>query len=211
MEKQETTYAAIAALIPAEQLKAATENSAAFEPCVKRLGGLLEKCPAIGVTDTLPEHPAIFHFFYGATDIYICEYNKRNLVYGHAVFGGDLKTAEWAFFFLSDITRLPKINIDFDFGEMSIEAALYLKYPEHFKKPFSLEGDTVLQKDGPLPEAYKETPYQYIRTHFGTILYRGKSEVYLQGDDQTIFFRHCNRAKQRGIALSAVIDGYFPC
>jgi hypothetical protein len=209
METLKAIPAAVAALIPSDQLKVTNDSLAAFSDCIKNLEKSLEKCPSIGETDSLPEHPAIFHYFYGSTDIYICEYNKRNLMYGHAILGGDLKTSEWGYFFISDITRLSKINIDYHFDEMSIEAALYLKYPESFKKPFSLQEDTILAKNDPLPDVYIQKPFRYTRTKHGTILNIDKEEVFLQGEDETKFFRDCNRAKQHNRSLTDVIDEYF--
>ena len=204
-----TIPAAVAALIPADQLKVTKANLSAFSDSIESLEESLKKCPNIGETDGLPEHPVIFHYFLGSTDIYICEYDKNNLMFGRAIIGGDLHNSEWGYFYLSELTRIQNLNIDYYFDEKTIEAALYLKYPDYFRKPLSLEEDTVLDKNDPLPRRYIKKPYQYIRTNNGTILNLDNEEVFLQGEDETRFFRECNRAKQHNRSLTVVIDEYF--
>ena len=204
-----TITATVAALIPADQLKVTKANLSAFSDSIESLEKSLKKCPNIGQTDGLPEHPAIFHYFCGPTDIYICEYDKNDLMFGRAILGGDLNNSEWGYFNLSELTRIPYLNIDYCFDQKSIEAALYLKYPAYFKKPFSLEEDTLLSKNDPLPDVYIKKPYKYNRTKYGTTLYLDNDERYLQGEDETQFFRECNRAKQHNRSLTDVIDEYF--
>jgi hypothetical protein len=66
-----------------------------------------------------------------------------------------------------------------------------------------------VSKNDPLPETYRDLPCQYTRRKYGTILKKNNDEIFLQGDDETIFFRDCNRAKQKGRRLSDVIEDYF--
>jgi hypothetical protein len=84
------------------------------------------------------EHPAIFHYFFGSTDIYICEFDRKDYMFGYAILGGDLSNSEWGYFCLSELTKVPVYNIDYHFQEQSIEAALYTAYPKYFKKPLSV-------------------------------------------------------------------------
>lgn len=67
----------------------------------------LKRCPAIGETDGTKEHPAIFHFFCGQTDIYISEYDKKDSMFGYTILNGDLPFSEWGFISVSEITRIP--------------------------------------------------------------------------------------------------------
>jgi len=129
-------------------------------------------------------------------------------MFGYAILGADLDNSEWGSFNLSDITRISKFNIDYHFKEQSIEAALYSTYPDFFKKPLSLD-ETPISKNDPLPDSYRNFPYQYTRTKLGTTLRKNIDEVYLFGDEETHFFRECNRAKQKGRSISDVIDEYF--
>jgi hypothetical protein len=130
---------AVAALIPAVQLKITRGNLSEFSDAILGLQTQLKKCPKIYETDRMKEHPAIFHYFYGSTDIYICEYDRRDYMFGFAILGGDLYNSEWGYFLLSDLTKIPVYNIDYHFKEQSIEAALHTAYPKYYKKPASLK------------------------------------------------------------------------
>jgi len=67
----------------------------------------------------------------------------------------------------------------------------------------------LVDKNDSLPDTYRNFPYQYTRTNFGTVLRKNIDEVYLFGDDQTQFFKDCNRAKQKGRSITEVIEEYF--
>jgi hypothetical protein len=134
-----TTAHKVAALIPHGQYAVTIEHIEAFEEALIRLEKQLDKCPKLRETDGMKEHPAIFHYFYGATDIYVCEYDGEDTLFGFTVLNGDLQNAEWGYASLSEITSIPVMNIDYHFEEQSIEAARYLRYPRHFKKPASME------------------------------------------------------------------------
>lgn len=60
-------------------------------------------------------------------------------MFGYAILGGDLYNSEWGYFNLPEITSISLLNIDYHFEEQSIEVALFLKYPEYFKRPESIE------------------------------------------------------------------------
>jgi hypothetical protein len=134
-----TTAHKVAALIPHGQYAVTIEHIEAFEEALIRLKKQLEKCPRLRATDGMKEHPAIFHYFCGATDIYVCEYDGEDTLFGFTILNGDLDNAEWGYTSLSEITSIPVMNIDYHFEEQSIEAARYLRYPHHFSKPASLE------------------------------------------------------------------------
>jgi hypothetical protein len=129
---------AVSALIPCDQLYVTKRNIKSFQEVIERLSIALKFCPAIGATDGAKEHPAIFHYFYGGTDIYICEFDKKDLMFGYTILNNDLECSEWGYTSLSEITRLPQFNIDYHFPVQTIEAALYKAHPDHFKKPQSL-------------------------------------------------------------------------
>jgi hypothetical protein len=208
METMNTIPAAVSALIPKAQLKVTKENLKEYPEALLHLADLLEKCPNTSDTDGINEHPAIFHYFYGGTDIFICEYDRKKTMFGYGILGYDLENSEWGYFNLSDITSNPKLNIDYFFAEQSIEAALYKAYPNYFKKPKSLE-ETTISKNDPLPETYRNFPYHYTKTKLCTVLKKNSEEQCLFGEEETHFFRECNRAKQKGRSLSDVIEEYF--
>jgi hypothetical protein len=139
MQQVITTAHKVAALIPHAQYAVTVEHREAFEEALKQLEIQLEKCPKIGETDGMKEHPAIFHYFYGGTDIYICEFDGVDEMFGYTILNGDLHNSEWGYTSLSEITAIPVMNIDYYFEGQSIEAALYCQYPDYFKKPASLE------------------------------------------------------------------------
>ena len=91
----------------------------------------------------MKEQPAIFHYFWGSTDYYICEFDGTDLMFGYGILGGDLPNSEWGYISLTEIKRNIQLNIDYHFPELSIEAALHLAYPKYFKIPQSLAEKTV--------------------------------------------------------------------
>ena len=139
METMKTIPAAVAALIPADQLKITKRNLREFAEAIKRLETALNKCPKLGETDGMKEHPAIFHYFFSSCDTFVCEYEpKEGIMFGYSIIGGDLRNSEWGYFNVRDFTNSKYLNIDYHFEEQSIEAALHTAYPNYFKKPPSL-------------------------------------------------------------------------
>jgi hypothetical protein len=69
----------LAVIIPHSQLLITVANPISYAGAIERLAKLLEKCPKLYKTDGKDEHPAIFHYFYRATDIYICEYARHEV------------------------------------------------------------------------------------------------------------------------------------
>jgi hypothetical protein len=133
METLKTIPPEVAALIPKAQLKITAGNLREFSDAILRLKAQLEKCPKIRETDGMKEHPAIFHYFYGGTDIYICEYDRYDKMFGYGLLNGDIENSEWGYFSLTELTNISVINIDYHFQEQSIEAALCRAYPRYFK------------------------------------------------------------------------------
>ena len=128
----------VAALIPCGQLEVTNGNLREFQDAINRLEIALKLCPKIGETDGKKEHPAMFHYFYGGTDIFICEFDGEDLMFGYTILNGDLENAEWGYTSLSEIKRIPHLNIDYHFPVQTIEAALYKAHPDYYKKPASL-------------------------------------------------------------------------
>ena len=63
----------------------------------------------------------------------------------------------------------------------------------------------LLDKNDTLPVTYRDFPYQYTKIKLGVVLRKNNDEVYLFGDDEAKFFQDCNRAKQKGRSLSAIL------
>jgi hypothetical protein len=139
METLKTIPPAVAAIIPAAQLQVTQNHINDYSDAINHIYELLVKCPKLYETDGMKEHPAIFHYFFGGTDIYICEYDtERGLMFGFHILNGDLDNSEWGYSNVKEYASSKYLNIDYHFEEQSIEAALYKRYPKHFKKPKSL-------------------------------------------------------------------------
>jgi len=165
MKELKTIPPEVASLIPKIQLEITRENLLEFSDAILRLQAQLRKCPRIKETDKMKEHPAIFHYFYESTDIYICEYDRINEMFGFAILGGDLEMSEWGYFSLQELTSIAPLNIDYYFAEQSIEAALYTAYPDYYKRPESLSIFSILMKK--LEKKIKRWPiYQKIQAFF---------------------------------------------
>jgi hypothetical protein len=129
----------VAEIIPYTQYAVTIEHIEAFAEALERLLTQLENCPKLGDTDGMEEHSAVFHYFYGRTDMYICEYDGEDEMYGFSIISGDLYNAGWGYISRAEIISIEVLNIDYYFDEQSIEAALYKQYPRQFKKPQSLQ------------------------------------------------------------------------
>jgi hypothetical protein len=128
----------LAIIIPRSQLLITVANPETYAEPIERLARQLEKCPKLYATDSMKEHPAIFHYFYGGTDMYICEYDKEDTMFGYTILNDDLENSEWGYTSVSEICSITPLNIDYWFEEQTIETALYRRNPEHFRKPASL-------------------------------------------------------------------------
>jgi len=136
MKKDFIISAELQAIIPKYQLLVTMEAPKEHAGAIEKLEKQLRKCPKIGETDNKNEHPAIFHYFYGGSDFYICEYNpKDGQMFGYGILNGDLPNSEWGYFSAFEFQQSRFVNIDYHFPEQSIEAALHDSYPGYFKKP----------------------------------------------------------------------------
>ncbi|AEF84806.1 conserved hypothetical protein [Treponema primitia ZAS-2] len=129
----------LATIIPRSQLLVTAANPESYAEPIERLARQLEKCPRLYETNGKDEHPAIFHYFYGGTDIFICEYDREDTMFGYTILNNDLVNSEWGYTSVSEICRIAPLNIDYWFEEQTIETALYQRNPDYFKKPKSLD------------------------------------------------------------------------
>jgi hypothetical protein len=140
MNETKTIPPELAVIIPKGQLEFTKQHLDDYLDSIEQLEKQLSKCPKLYETEKMKEHQAIFHYFCGRTDIYICEYEpNESLMFGFTILNGDLHNAEWGYINITEITSISIMNIDYHLEEQSIEAALYKKYPKHFEKPSSLK------------------------------------------------------------------------
>jgi hypothetical protein len=53
----------------------------------------------------MKEHPAVLHYFIGGTDIFICEYDGGNEMFGFNILNGDYEMAEFGYISLAELRR----------------------------------------------------------------------------------------------------------
>jgi hypothetical protein len=126
---------AVAVLILYSQLQVTRKNPDAFAEPIARLTNAAGTIPKIGDTDGMKEHPAVLHYFCGATDIFICEYNGQDEMFGFSILNGDYEMAEFGYISLAELKRIPIMNLDYYWEEQSIKTARYKRYPHYFSKP----------------------------------------------------------------------------
>lgn len=143
MERLIEVPALVEAIIPAKQLIFIKSNILEYSDEMRHLEKLLSECPKLGETDTMVvsevrEHPCMFHYFFGSSDFFICEYDGKNEMFGFTILNGDLENSEWGYLRKSELFKIKYLDIDLHIKEQSIEAALYTMYPNYYKKPQSL-------------------------------------------------------------------------
>jgi len=79
----------------------------------------LKKIPRLYATEDLPvkEKLVYLHFFIGASDWYITEYDGEDIFFGYAILNGDVEMAEWGYVSLADLKSIrigPGIEVDND-------------------------------------------------------------------------------------------------
>ena len=71
----------------------------------------LDKMPRLYETENVPlkEKMVHLHFFIGASDWYVCEFDGNDIFFGFAVLNGDLEMAEWGYFSFNELKSI-KVN-----------------------------------------------------------------------------------------------------
>jgi hypothetical protein len=78
-----------ARLIPYSQLLVTVANPETYGEIWERLNKIVPNIPAIGATEGMKEHPAILHYFFGGADMYICEFDGKDEMFGFTILNGD--------------------------------------------------------------------------------------------------------------------------
>jgi hypothetical protein len=138
MERILTIPDEVAFLIPSLQLEFTKKNLREFSNSILKLKAQLKKCPKLKETYYMEEHPVVFHYFVEDMDIFICEFDRINEMYGFMLISGKPEKSAWKFVNLIELLGIEPLKIDYYFEEQSIEAVLYKAYPNYFKRPKSL-------------------------------------------------------------------------
>ncbi len=75
----------------------------------------LAKIPKLYETENIPlkEKLIYLHFFIGACDWYVAEYDGEELFWGYTILNGDFEMAEWGYFSFEELKRI-KISPGFE-------------------------------------------------------------------------------------------------
>jgi hypothetical protein len=79
----------------------------------------LKKIPRLYASEDVPvkEKLVYLHFFIGASDWYITEYDGEDIFFGYAILNGDVEMAEWGYVSLAELKSIrigPGIEVDND-------------------------------------------------------------------------------------------------
>ena len=79
----------------------------------------LTRIPRLYETEEIPlkEKKIHLHFFLGASDWYIAEYDGDDLFFGYAILNGDTEMAEWGYISFQELKELkihPGFEVDCD-------------------------------------------------------------------------------------------------
>jgi hypothetical protein len=68
----------------------------------------LERIPRLYATEDVPakEKLIYLHFFIGASDWYIAEYDGDDIFFGYAILNGDVEMAEWGYVSFEELKAL---------------------------------------------------------------------------------------------------------
>jgi len=135
MKKEPTVPANISALIPPAQLDFIKTNKNDLETVTDLVKNQLKICPDMKETDDdLNTLPVIFHYYYGASEFFICKYDRKDHMFGYGIINGDVKSSEFGFFSLKQLMAIPGLQLNFSNKEKTIEDALKKSYPKDYKK-----------------------------------------------------------------------------
>lgn len=76
----------------------------------------LDKIPRLYQTEETPaqEKLVYLHFFFGACDWFIVEFDGEDLFFGFAVINGDLEMAEWGYVSFSELKGINMCGVEID-------------------------------------------------------------------------------------------------
>ena len=78
--------------------------------------GKLAKIPRLYATENVPLQDKIIylHFFIGACDWYISEFDGQDIFWGFAILGGDFQNAEWGYISFSELKEINVHGVEID-------------------------------------------------------------------------------------------------
>jgi hypothetical protein len=78
---------------------------------------ILEQIPKLNATEEIPAKDKIIylHFFIGASDWYVAEFNGDDIFFIYAILGGDFFNSEWGYVSFSDLKNINIDNFEVDY------------------------------------------------------------------------------------------------
>ena len=77
---------------------------------------LLNQVPRMYATERVPlkEKIIYLHFFFGACDWYVAEYDGEDLCFGYAVLNDDMENSEWGYFGMAELKDISIHGLEVD-------------------------------------------------------------------------------------------------
>jgi hypothetical protein len=142
----------LSSLIPLSQLQVTRKNPEAYADSIEALNEKVKKIPKLYSGENLKEHPIALHYFTGGTDIYVTEWDGKDTFFGYTILNGDTQNAEWGYSSLSEIMSVPDMNLDYDTGLGTVEAAISKRKEReseaHQNRSAAMMGNDNAKKDG---------------------------------------------------------------
>ena len=77
-----------------------------------------------------------FHYFTGATDVFISQIHKDGTGFGYTILNGDCQMSEWGYVDLNSLIKNPRIEMDYHVPKgKTIEQMLHEAHPDYFPEP----------------------------------------------------------------------------
>lgn len=78
-------------------------------------------------------HAMGLHYFCGESDFYVTEILEDGFVFGYVILNGDVEMSEFGYSSLDEIVNIRGMELDFHQENVTVEKALYQKYPDFFE------------------------------------------------------------------------------
>lgn len=116
------------------------EGKEEMKPVLERLAKDLSELPADGAQDGMGKKAIVHaHYFTGASDWWITEWDGKDGMFGYVVLNGDVQMSEFGYISVSEITSIKEIELDFYWKKKTLDEALHNAYPKYFQNPKETE------------------------------------------------------------------------
>ena len=120
-----------------------------YKEVLQRLELEAKDIPKWGRTakQTMDEMEVHLHYFFGGSDWYILEWDrKNNLFFGYVILNGDVMMSELGSISVNELINTPPVELDFYWDKKPLAEVLYRKDPDYFPKPKTTKQTEEKQK-----------------------------------------------------------------